>query len=66
MTTKYYVIEMLDPSLSFSAFYQEYQAESHADAMAQAKDEYPKSEMFNVYISTSNVSNLEGGNKDGL
>lgn len=63
METKYYLIEMYDISQGCASFYEEFQAQSFDNALEKAKSAYPKSEMYNVYISAHGVKKSEGGNK---
>ena len=63
MTTKYYVVEILDKGHGISSFFDEFQGDSYEDVLSKAKNQYPNSEMFNVYIHTNHVNVLEGGYK---
>lgn len=60
MDIKNYVIEFL--THSYVSFYEEFQAQNFDDAMKQAKQAYPDSELYNVYISANSVSKSQGGN----
>ena len=64
METKYYLIEMYESSHGYVSFYEEFQAQSFDDALKQAKNAYPKSEMYNVYINANCVSKTEGGDNE--